>query len=438
MLVSIVAMARNGSLRIAAIAAAVLAFVLFPVAVLAQGVEPPPPPPGPFPPIPTPTHTCSKAAPPQQALELTSSTVTVGYRSWGLVYLNSTIAFAAVNFSIAVLDTSEFTPTLVSLFPQPLDLDMGNDDITLEGYGFRSITLTTDKRNLYVATGYGAIIYDVPMLLAGSSNSSNNPIVGTLSHEDGYVGRSAIELSITPNDAYVFISQEFGSNATQDLGGIEVYNVARLANGTVISSWKGYILTGYRTIGQDFSQDYTKLFVTSEIKSNATSQNETTGTISVLDVPTLKVTPGKALFRKVTGGCHPVRTVMSADKNTLWVSLRDANMVMAFDASTLASNSPLDPVIATVNTGTSPIGMAAIQHHIFAADSNRYNYSDTTTGITVIKTGAALYEGQVNFPQIPTSAFPRELAVSPDGNTLLISEFGAQTIRAVNIASLNI
>jgi DNA-binding beta-propeller fold protein YncE len=414
-------MARNVVFRIA-VAAAAFAAVLFPAGVSTK--------------TPVPVHTCATNAPPQPPLDLPSTTVDVGPRPWGVTYLNESIAFAAVNFSIAVLDTSEFTPKLVSLFSQQPDVDMGNDDISLQGYGYRSIALTHDQRNLYVATGYGAVIYDVPTLLSGPDN---NPIVGTLSHEDGYVGRGAIELSITPNDQYIFISQEFGSNNTHNLGGIEVYNVTRLDDGTVINSWRGYILTGYRTIGQEFSQDYTQLFVTSEMSKTSTSQNDTTGSISVLDVETMKFTPGKSLIKEIDSGCHPTRSVMSVSREFLWVGLRDANQVLAYNATILGDNATdEDPLVATVNSGTSPIGMAAINNHIFTADSNRFNYSDASTGVTVIDAQSALLDGTENFPQIPAGAFSRELAVSPDGNTLLVAEFGAGTVRAVNVTSLNV
>jgi sugar lactone lactonase YvrE len=50
----------------------------------------------------------------------------------------------------------------------------------------------------------------------------------------------------------------------------------------------------------------------------------------------------------------------------------------------------------------------------------------------------ALGKGQVNFPQIPTAGeFPRALAVSPDGNTLLVAEFLAMTVRAIDVSYLN-
>ncbi|KAH6660206.1 cytochrome cd1-nitrite reductase-like protein [Truncatella angustata] len=309
---------------------------------------------------------------------------------------------------------------------------MGNKNITEDGYGYRELSITHDKRNLYVATGYGAVIFDVPRAIAGRDDS----FVGVLS-SNGHVGRSAIELSITPDDKYVFISQEFGSNSSYNRGAIEVFNVTRLANGTVNSEWRGFIALGYAVVGQQFSKDYTKLFVTSEMNSTTAAPNSTTGVLSVLDVDKLKHTPGKSLITKYMSGCRPVRCHLSTDGNKLWVTERDINHASVFDAQKLANNDTTDVFMATVNTGTSPIGIAVVGNHILTADSNRFDYSNASTGVTVINSAGALSKGQSDFPQIPVGDFPRSLAVSPDGNRLLVSEFGEGTVRVVDISSLN-
>lgn len=380
-----------------------------------------------------PEYRCATNAPLQNILTgFNSTTVRVGNRPWGLAYLNNNVAFAAVNFSIAVLDTSNFTPKLTNLIPYPPELSgkMGNEDVDADGYGYREITLTHDKRNLYIATGFGAVIVDVPRAILGRNDS----IVGVLS-SNGYVGQSAIDLSITPNDEYVFVSQEFGSNNTHNRGAVEVFNVTRLSDGRVASSWRGFIaLPGYATVGQQFSNDYTRLFVTSELNSTSASPNSTTGVLSVLDVAKLKHNPGKAQITKVDSGCRPVRCHMKG--KYLWITERDANHLAVFDAEGLANNGTDNLRLATINTGTSPIGVASVGNYILTADSNRFNYTNAPTGITVVDATLAL-EGQVDFPQIPTGAFPRTLAVSPDGNRLLVSEFGAATIRVVDVSALN-
>ncbi|KAI0163176.1 cytochrome cd1-nitrite reductase-like protein [Pestalotiopsis sp. NC0098] len=378
-----------------------------------------------------PTHVCATNAAPQVNLDLNVSVLDVGPRPWGLVYFNETVALAAVNFSLAVLDVSTLEPKLVHLLPTPPQFTIGNDDINEDGYGFRDIKLTKDKENAYVATGYGAVIFDVPRALAGRNDSA----VGVLSN-NGLAGRSSIELQITADDQFVFVSQEFGSNATYQRGAVEVYNITRHENRTVESHWRGFIALGFATIGQQFSTDHSLLFVTSEMNGTATSLNETSGIISVLDVAKLRTYVGQSLVKKVDAGCHPVRAAMSLDGRHLWVSQREANQVMAFDTGKLADNTSTEALVATVNTGTSPIGITAIKNHILTADSNRFGYSNASTGVTFVNAAGALAEGRIAFPQVPTGPFPRALAVSPNGKTVLVSEFDGGTIRALDVSSV--
>lgn len=166
-----------------------------------------------------------------------------------------------------------------------------------------------------------------------------------------------------------------------------------------------------------------------------------TGLLAVLDVATLTETPDAALLNKVRSGCRPVRCWISEDGTQLWVSERDANQISVYDAALLAINTSrtADVIEGTMSVGTSPIGIIGVGHYVLTADSNRFNYTNATTGITVINSRAVLEQRElVANPQIATFAFPRGLAVSPDGNTLLVSEFGAGTVRAINTTLLNI
>ncbi|KAH8660061.1 hypothetical protein BX600DRAFT_513704 [Xylariales sp. PMI_506] len=380
-----------------------------------------------------PTNVCATTAPPQTALKLTNTVIDVGPRPWGLAWLNSNVAFAAVNFSISVMNMSTLNPSVMFTVDMPAEAPfMGNTDINADGYGYRELTLSHNKLTLYVATGYGAIMFDVVKLVAGSNDS----YAGVLS-SNGYAGQGAIQLTLTPDDQHVFVSQEFGSENTYNLGAIEVYSVARQTNGTIVSDWRGFIALGYATIAQAYTSDYKTMFVTSEVAIGSTS-NETVGTISVLDVATLMYTPGKSLIGKLTAGCHPTRAQMSTDGNYLWVAQRDANVVFGYDAAMLAANQTDAALVATANTGTSPIGMAAVGNYILTTDSNRFSYMNTTTGVTVINTKGAQTRGVTNFPQIPSGNFSRSLAVSPSGDRLLVSEFNDGTVRVIDVAILSL
>lgn len=395
-------------------AAVAVAVVLFPVAV-----------------TPFPTHVCATNAPEQAELKVNSSSVRLDASPWGIAFLNQSIAFVAMNFSVGVLDVSDFKPKLLYSLPMPSNYNMNNTNIKGDGYGYRELVISHNKLNIYVATGWGAVILDVERAVQGRNDS----YVGALS-QGGLAGCSAITLSISAQDDFVFISQEFGNDNTYGFGAVETYNVTRQASGKVTGVYKGYIALGFATIGHQFSRDYRTLFVTSEMDNTATNLNQTSGVVNILDVKTLMTAPGRALINTVESGCHPVRCQISPDGNHLWVSLREANQVLAFDAIKLAANQTTGVRLSTVDTGTSPIGMAAVGNYILTADSNRFDYTNTSTGVTVIGTGAAL-KGRVTFPQIKTAAFPRAMAVSPNGNKLLISEFDGESVRSVDVRILN-
>jgi hypothetical protein len=209
----------------------------------------------------------------------------------------------------------------------------------------------------------------------------------------------------------------------------------------VTSTWKGFIILGYGTISQAFSPDHTKLFVTSELNKTSLHNNYTEGIVSILDVQKLRATPGKALIANITSGCRPVRCQMSSNKKHLWVTQRDSNSLTVFDATMLQDNiTTPDAVLATVNTGTSPIGLAVVGNTVFTADSNRFNYTNATAGMTVVSSGQAIRSTVTDFPQLQIEwwAWPRTLLLSPSGNRMMVSEYGSGFIRVVDVSSLNV
>jgi DNA-binding beta-propeller fold protein YncE len=329
------------------------------------------------------------------------------------------VAFSAfAPGSVGVLNTSTFTPTLIheiALLPP-----FYQKSFSVSGLG-----ISHDKQTVYVAVGSGAVAVDVKKAVAGEADS----IVGYLS---GTVGNNSIEVTLSSDDKYAFVSQEYGSTATGLRGAVEVFNVYRASNGSVSSTYLGYVELGYAVVGMALSNNGCKLYATSELASRNTTQ----GTLSVLDVATLKTNPSKALLASFDAGCSPVRIAVSSNGKHIWVTARESNKLLAFDAAKLETNSS-GALLASVQVGTSPVGVTFVNHgrHLVTADSNRFEYTNTTTGLTVVDTQAAL-KGKQGFPRIPTGLFPREFAVSPDGKTLLASEYGSKAIQVVEVSDL--
>ncbi|KAI1208532.1 cytochrome cd1-nitrite reductase-like protein [Annulohypoxylon truncatum] len=366
---------------------------------------------------------CQATAPSQGTINVPTANMTVPGSPFGLVYARPDFAFAGMGQKVIMLNTSAFKPALAREIALPASFNQS-------GVVVGGITLSHDKRHVYAAIGPGAVILDVEKAILGHVN----PVVGTLV---GKIGDSAIQVTLSADDQYALVTQEYGTNATRYKGTIEVFQMHQSRNGSMTGVNKGFTTLGYAVVGTAFSHDQSKVYVTSEVTAAATSANETQGTVSVLDAATLYTNPSKALLHSVDAGCSPVRLEVSPDGKLVWVTARQSNRLLAFDTAKLDSAHPEGALAASVQVGTSPVGLAIINggRHIITADSNRFNSPNATTGLTVVDVEEAL-RGEQGFRKIPTGMFPREFAVSPDGKTVLVAQYQSDAIQALDVAKL--
>ena len=374
---------------------------------------------------------CQTVAPPEKNLtNVRTAEITVPAHPFGVVYAQrKDIAFVALNTTLGVLDTSAFIPSLIHEIPLPAPY--------VSPIGSTGIALTHDGRHVLV-TAFSAALIVVDA--AKAATGSPDAVVGVL-NGTAAAGASAIEVSTSKDDRYAFVSQEDGSRQTGGRGTIEVFRLERpAANGTVSGTYIGYLTLGDLVVGTALTSDGRTLYATSETSSFNTTQ----GTLSVIDVEKLKTDPSKALISTVPAGCGAVRVIVSRDDETVWVTARESNTLLAFDASKLVSD-PSAALLASVQVGTSPVGLrfaGAHDRRILTANSNRFAgmnpslYGNATTGLSVVDVDAAVRGEKASLGQIPTGLFPRELAVSPDGKTVLVSDYGSSMIQAIEVSAL--
>lgn len=374
---------------------------------------------------------CQTVAPPEKNLtSVRTAEIPVPAHPFGLVYaLQNDIAFVALNTSLGVLNTSAFIPRLIHEIPLPAPY------VSVDGS--TGIALTHNGRHVLVtAFSTALIMVDVAKAATGSPDA----VVGVL-NGIAAAGDSAIEVTVTRDDKYAFVSQEDGSRQTGGRGTIEVFELQRpAANGTVSGTYVGYLTLGDLVVGTALSSDGRILYATSETAPNSTTQ----GTLSVIDVERLKTDPSKALITQVTAGCGPVRVIVSRDDQVVWVTARESNALLAFDASKLISDQGA-ALLASVQVGTSPVGLRFAgpnERRILTANSNRFAgvnpsvYGNATTGLSVVDVDAAIRGEPANLGQIPTGLFPRELAISPNGKAILVSDYGSLMIQAIDVSTL--
>ncbi|GAA2274270.1 MULTISPECIES: YncE family protein [Kitasatospora] len=347
-------------------------------------------------------------------------------RPFGLVYARTGhVAFVVLQSELGVLSTEDTPPRLVRTVPLPA-ASLGKEGAT-------GVALTHDGRELLIAAGSGAIVVDADK----AANGSPGAVLGTLT---GTAGTSAIEVTVSPDDRYAFVSQEYGDAQTGHRGDIEVFDLrTALHDGFGPSTVIGSLPLGNAVVGTALSPDGRLLYATSEVTpGQKQAAGKGHGELSVIDLTTLESTPDKALLGSVPAGCNPVRVAPSPDGRTVWVTARGSNALLAFDATRLTTD-PQHALLTSVQVGTAPVGMILTRDgsRIITADSNRFHTPGAATGLTVVDTRAALAKNPAaSLGRVPTGDFPREFALSPDGTTLLVSDHDSKQIQAVDATTL--
>jgi DNA-binding beta-propeller fold protein YncE len=161
------------------------------------------------------------------------------------------------------------------------------------------------------------------------------------------------------------------------------------------------------------------------------------GAILVVDVSRATHDPATAVVGAAPAGCNPVRLATSPGGEIAYVTARTDNALLAFDTSRLLTD-PSHALMGRVPVGDAPVGVAVLDGgaRIAVTNSNRFGGSNTTQTLTIIDaqkiaSGAAAVLGTV-----PAGVFPRELRVTEDQKTLLLTNFGSKNLALIDVARL--
>jgi len=299
-------------------------------------------------------------------------------------------------------------------------------EIALPGDMLSGDALTHDGRYLVVADGSGAAILSVSRAERGAPHA----VLGQLSasgQSSNFALQSAIEVAISPDDGFVFVSLE---SANQ----IAVFDFRRaLESGFRHSALVGTIPLGLAVVGMAISPDGNWLYATSEAESAKARH----GTVSVINIRRAESQPRHSVVASVAAGCDPVRAAVSPDGKVLWVTARESNSLLAFSASRLPTH-PQHALLASVRVGTAPVGLALLRDgaRIVIADSNRFAAPGQAAELTVIDTRAALAHKSAVIGAIPAGTFPREISVDASHKRLLVTNFGSDQLEVVDTSHL--
>lgn len=332
--------------------------------------------------------------------------------------------------------------------------------VPLDPPGPAGIVLTHDGKVLIAADESAVAFLDVSRL----ENRKKNALLGLI--RDGQMPGS-VYVNVTSDDGLLFVSDE-------RMAQVSVINLSMARqNGFAQSSLVGSIPVGLAPVGLAFSQDNHYLFATSEIwnrsqqsASTATNQSDSAqqspqeahqvpwpiscrpelpgsakalrpeGALSIVSVTQAATDPTHAVLATVPAGCSPVRIEIAPNGETLYITARNSNALLAYDTAKLLDD-PSHALIASVAVGRAPVGLTLINNGRTAivANSSRFGGPGGQTLTVVDLSGSANGKSTVE-GTIPAGEFPRELHVTPDGKTLLLTNFGSEELELIDLARM--
>jgi DNA-binding beta-propeller fold protein YncE len=286
------------------------------------------------------------------------------------------------------------------------------------------MALTPDGRYLLLAGTNGAVVVSVSAAEQGSSQA----VLGQLSAPSGSGTDGAIEVAVSADGQYAFVSLEYAST-------IAVFDLPTAVTGGFSGDdgYVGAIPTQYYPVGLAVAPDGQWLYATSE----ARHPSGLAGTLEVISVAKAESDPAHSVVATVPAGCNPVRVITSADGTVVWVTARASDALLAFSARRLRTD-PTDALLADVRVGEAPVGLALARQGslLVVADSDRFGVSGKAASLAVVDVPAALADRPALVGYLPAGQFPRDVAASPDGSIVLVANYNSGQIEAVNPAAL--
>jgi len=284
-------------------------------------------------------------------------------------------------------------------------------------------TLTPDGRYLLAAAGGGAVVVSV----ARAEQGRRSAVLGTMSDPTG--GNGAIEVAVSRDGDYAFVTEE-------DSMQVAVFNLHRaLTQGFGPADFVSMIPVGNAPVGMAISPDGRWLYVTSEVMAGEPAGN--VGTLTVVSVARAEANPSASVVATVAAGCNPVRVITSADGREVWVTARASDDLLCFSAAALRTD-PGRALVAIVRVGEAPVGLMLVRNGslVVVADSNRFGARGASSDLSVVDAAAALAGKPAVVGLISAGLFPREMALEPGGQHLLVTNFASGQLEAVSVPSI--
>ncbi len=264
----------------------------------------------------------------------------------------------------------------------------------------RGVALAAGGSRAIVAAGAGLLIAEVPAL----SVAASIPVAGA----------TLVQVTLDASERFAFATDEEGRR-------VVVFDLSAGAGGIV-----GEVAVAPGPVGIALADAGTHVLVTSQ--HSAPGRRD--GVVSSFAVADAVEDPARVRVASVAAGCQPVRVAAGPD-GRVWVTARGSNSLLAFDEAGLVAGRR-DALRSVVRVGAAPVGVAVAGGgaQVVVANSDRYGDADAPQSLSVVEAGAGR-GGPRLLGTVAAGVFPREVAVAPDGVTVLVGNFRSQTVQVV-------
>jgi DNA-binding beta-propeller fold protein YncE len=298
----------------------------------------------------------------------------------------------------------------------------------------------------------GVQFIDVRKAIAGDPSAA----MGTVATDP-----SAIEVAISPDNGLVFVANEFsGGQHCENPDTVSVIDFHKaLSSGQNQSSVIGAIPVDCAPVGLAVSSNSRYLYVTNETALSTrsfydptacnipdgpqcpiTTHQAAVGTVDVADVRMARTDPANSLVAYIPAGCSPTRVILTNHDKVAWVSARDDNNLLAFNARDIRTN-PTPAPLSTTPVGVAPDGAQPFSHRRFiaVANTNRFDSCPGAGGtVSILDFATALKSGgsAATVGTFDAGVFPRQWALSPNGKFLYLTEFSSDILAIFPVKSI--
>jgi DNA-binding beta-propeller fold protein YncE len=289
------------------------------------------------------------------------------------------------------------------------------------------LTLTPEEDLLLIANYSGVAVIDVKQ----AEQSIQGALLG---YVQGKSAASTISVMLSPDEHYAFTTNE------KD-GTLGLLDFQRMR----ADDFNADVLLGQTALGSGLSSvavslDNRHLYATIGAQSEMALNQETCttqGALLALDLQRMKQDPAHVIVEKVAAGCDPARVYLSSDDSTAWVTARGDNKVLAFNTLALPT-SPKNALLGSVAVSSAPIGIGIAQtgSMLFVANSNCFAQSRQPQTLTVFDIHKVIQGLPAVLATVHVGAFPREVTIENDDQTVLLTNFASNTLTLINATKL--